>query len=88
MDDKADEKKSQKSSEELDKILYELVVRQSALENLLLKFNLFTEKDLAVSQIETMFKLKKVIEMNQAQDKDDSGFIKYGDVTEVVKDNK
>lgn len=67
--------------EERDRLLYELVVRQSALEKALLKAKVFTEKDLAEAQVECMEKLQSVIDQKQAEAAvpTTGGFIKYGE---------
>lgn len=63
--------------EERDRLLYELVVRQSALEKALIKAGVFTEKDLAEAQVECMEKLHEIINKKVAGE-EKSGFIKYG----------
>lgn len=72
---------------ERDRLLYELVVRQSALEKALVKAGTITEKDLAEAQVECMEKLKQVIETkadaeNQIEAEATTkrtGFIKHGE---------
>lgn len=72
------EKQEDKQQEDEQNILfYELVVRQSALERVLLKNKVIDEKDLAQAQIECMDKLKEIIEKKAKSDQ--SGFIKYGE---------
>lgn len=72
--------KQDKIDEEYTNLLYELVIRQSAMEKALLKAQILTEKNLAEAQIECMEKLKLVIE-NQAKitEIETEGFIKYGE---------
>lgn len=66
--------------EERDRLLYELVVRQSALEKVLLKFGIITEKDLAEAQVECMEKLKSIMDQHQKDSTTTTnGFIKYGE---------
>ncbi len=62
---------------ERDRLLYELVVRQSALEKALIKAGVITDKSLAEAQIECMEKLQEIIDKKTSVDKT-SGFIKYG----------
>ena len=70
--------------EERDRLFYELVVRQSALERVLIKNKIVSEKDLAEAQVECMEKLQAVIEAKQkeldsATTAPTAGFIKYGE---------
>jgi hypothetical protein len=68
--------------EERDRLLYELVVRQSALEKALLKSEILTEKDLAEAQVECMEKLKSIMDQHQKEPiatVSSGGFIKYGE---------
>lgn len=68
--------------DERDRLLYELVIRQSALEKALVKAGVITEKVLAEAQVECMEKLKKVIETKsevKAEAVKHPGFIKFGD---------
>lgn len=70
--------------EERDRLFYELVVRQSALERVLIKNKIISEKDLAEAQVECMEKLQAVIdakqkELDAATAAPATGFIKYGE---------
>lgn len=49
------------NQEERDRLLYELVLRQSAVESLLLKKGILSGPELAESQMECMAKLEAVI---------------------------
>ncbi len=74
--------------EERDRLFYELVVRQSALERILIKNKIISEKDLAEAQVECMEKLQAVIEEKQkeldaATVSPTTGFIKYGEKHET-----
>jgi hypothetical protein len=66
------------NQEERDRLLYELVVRQSALEKMLIKTGVITERALAEAQIECMEKLQEIIDKRTSTESN-SGFIKYGD---------
>lgn len=66
------------NQEERDHLLYELVVRQSALEKILIKTGVITERALAEAQVECMEKLQEIIDKRTSIESN-SGFIKYGD---------
>lgn len=79
-----DEKDQEVNHEERDRLLYELVVRQSALEKALVDAKVISERSLAEAQLECMEKLKSVIEQadkNRAAEaaEPQGGFIKYGE---------
>lgn len=80
-----DEKEQEEiNHEERDRLLYELVVRQSALEKVLIKNKIISEKDLAEAQVESMEQVRAVIEAKQkeadaATAAPATGFIKYGE---------
>lgn len=57
----SEELKEDVNEDERNMLFYELVLRQSAVETLLLKKNIFTEQELAESQVECMAKLEAVL---------------------------
>lgn len=67
-----------------NRLLYEMVVRLSALEITLVKTGVIVEKDLAEAQIECMQKIKdaldKYLQTSESKQDNSSGFIKYGDI--------
>lgn len=81
-----EDKDEEVNQEERDRLLYDLVVRISALETELLRVGVITEKGMAESLLVTMTKVKKVIDdkMNAAEavhegtPASENGFIKFG----------
>lgn len=67
-----------------DRLLYEMVVRLSALEAILLKKGIIAGADLAEAQIGCMQKIKEVIDnRDSTANSQPSGFIKHGEAENV-----
>lgn len=49
------------NQDERDRLLYELVVKQSALEKVLIKLSVLSQQDLAEAQLECMKKIQEII---------------------------
>ena len=79
-----EEKSEEVNQEERDKLLYELVVRQSALEMELIKAGVITEKGLAESQLICMVKVQAIIARHLEEKEQDKRLANIDDEQESV----